>query len=41
MLADIAEIGCGAAGQITAEPATRDWPPDAARLPWVALAYPE
>jgi hypothetical protein len=30
----------GTRGQIAAERAARFWPPDAARLPWVASAYP-
>ena len=38
---DIAEISRGEAEQITAGLAARHWPPDAARLPWVASAYPE
>ena len=37
---DIAEIGRAEAEQITARLATGNWPPDAARLPWVASAYP-
>ena len=28
-------------GQIAAGVATRHWPPDAARLPWVASAHPQ
>jgi RNase P subunit RPR2 len=38
--ADIAEVSRAEAGQITAGLAARYWPPDAARLPWVASAYP-
>ena len=38
--ADIAEISRGEAEQITAGLAAGYWPPDAARLPWVACAYP-
>ena len=38
---DIAEISRAEAEQITAGLAARYWPPDAARLPWVASAYPE
>jgi hypothetical protein len=37
---DIAEISRAEAEQITAGLAARYWPPDAARLPWVAYAYP-
>ncbi|HUK68817.1 MAG TPA: hypothetical protein VLW50_08715 [Streptosporangiaceae bacterium] len=37
---DLAEISRGEAGQIAAERAARFWPPDAARLPWVASVYP-
>ena len=37
---DIAEISRAEAEQITARLAARNWPPDAARLPWVASAYP-
>jgi len=37
---DIAEISRAQAGQIAAGLAARHWPPDAARLPWVASAYP-
>jgi len=37
---DIAEISRARAGQIAAGLAARYWPPDAARLPWVACAYP-
>jgi hypothetical protein len=33
---DLAEISREEAGQIAAERAARCWPPDAARLPWVA-----
>jgi hypothetical protein len=36
----IAEVSRAEAGQIAAELAARCWPPDAARLPWVASAYP-
>ena len=38
---DITEISCAEAGQITARLAARHWPPEAARLPWVASAYPQ
>jgi hypothetical protein len=38
--ADIAEVSRGDAEQITAGLAARYWPPDAARLPWMASAYP-
>ena len=38
--ADIAEISRAEAEQITARLAARHWPPQAARLPWVASAYP-
>ncbi len=38
--ADIAEISPAGAEQITAGLAAGYWPPDAARLPWVACAYP-
>jgi hypothetical protein len=38
--ADIAEISRAEADQIIAGLAARYWPPDAARLPWVACAYP-
>jgi hypothetical protein len=38
--ADIAEINRAEAEQITAGLAARYWPPDAARLAWVACAYP-
>ncbi len=38
--ADIAEISRAEAEQITAGLAARNWPPDAAGLPWVASAYP-
>jgi hypothetical protein len=38
--ADIAGIRRAEAEQITAGLAARRWPPDAARLPWVASAYP-
>jgi hypothetical protein len=37
---DLAEVSRAEAGQIAAELAGRYWPPDAARLPWVASAYP-
>ena len=37
---DLAEISRDEAEQIAAELAARTWPPDAARLPWVASAYP-
>jgi hypothetical protein len=37
---DLAEIGQAEAGQIAAELAAPYWPPDAARLPWVASVYP-
>jgi hypothetical protein len=37
---DIAEITRAEAEQITAGLAARCWPPDAARLPWVACTYP-
>ena len=37
---DIAEISRDQAEQITARLAARNWSPDAARLPWVASAYP-
>jgi hypothetical protein len=37
---DIAEISRAEAEQIMAGLAARHWPPDAARLPWVASAYP-
>ena len=37
---DLAEISRAEADQITAGLAARHWPPDAARLPWVASAYP-
>src|SRR5260370_42160539 len=36
----VAEVSRAEAGQITAGLAARHWPPDAARLPWVASAYP-
>ena len=39
--ADIAEITRAEADQIVAGPAARCWPPQAARLPWVACAYPQ
>ena len=38
---DIAEISRAQAEQITAGLAARHWPPQAARLPWVASAYPQ
>jgi hypothetical protein len=38
--ADITEISGAEAQQITAGLAARYWPPDAARLPWVACVYP-
>jgi hypothetical protein len=38
---DITPVTRQEAGQIAAGLATRDWPPDAARLPWVASPYPE
>jgi hypothetical protein len=38
---DIIEISCGEAGQIAAGLAAEHWQPAAARLPWVASAYPE
>lgn len=37
---DITEISRDQAGQTAAELAARWWPPDAARLPWVASVYP-
>jgi hypothetical protein len=37
---DIAEISRAEAEQIMAGLAARHWPPQAARLPWVARAYP-
>jgi hypothetical protein len=37
---DITEISRCHAGQTAAELAARWWPPDAARLPWVASVYP-
>ena len=39
--AAIAEITRAEAEQITAGLAARYWPPEAARLPWVASAYPQ
>jgi hypothetical protein len=39
--ADIAEISGAEANQIVAGLAARCWPPEAARLPWVACAYPQ
>jgi hypothetical protein len=38
---DIARISRRDAGQIAAALAARDWPDDAARLPWVASACPQ
>ena len=37
---DLAEISRDEAEQIAAERASRYWPLDAARLPWVASVYP-
>jgi hypothetical protein len=37
---DITEISRAEAEQITATLADRNWPADAARLPWVTSAYP-
>ena len=37
---DLAEISQSEAGQIAAGLAAGHWPPDAARLPWVASTYP-
>jgi hypothetical protein len=37
---DITEISRDQAELIIAELAARYWPPEAARLPWVASAYP-
>jgi len=37
---DIAEISRDQAEQVTAGLAARHWPPNTARLPWVASAYP-
>ncbi len=37
---DIGQISRAEAEQIAAELATRYWPPDAPRLPWVVSAYP-
>ena len=37
---DITEISRDQAEQIMARLAARYWPPEAARLPWVASAYP-
>ena len=37
---DLAEISRDETEQIAAELAARNWPPDAARLPWVASVYP-
>jgi len=39
--ADIAEITRAEVDQIVAGLAARCWPPEAARLPWVARAYPQ
>jgi hypothetical protein len=39
--ADLAEIGRAEAGQFDAVLAVRNWPPDAAGLPWVGGAYPQ
>jgi len=39
--ADIAEISQAEAKQIMAGLAARNWPPQAARLPWAACAYPQ
>ena len=38
---DLAEISGGEAEQIAAGLAASHWPPDTARLTWVASAYPE
>ena len=38
---DITPVTREKAGQIAAGLAARDWPPDAAALPWVASPYPE
>jgi hypothetical protein len=38
---DITPVTRGKAGQIAAGLAARDWPPDAAALPWVASPYPQ
>jgi hypothetical protein len=38
---DLSEISRADAGQIAAQLAGRYWPADAARLPWVASAYPK
>jgi len=38
---DITPIPRGKAGQAAGGLAARYWPPDAARLPWVAWPYPE
>jgi hypothetical protein len=38
---DLAEVSRAEAEQIAAELAAGSWPPDAARLPWVASAYPD
>jgi hypothetical protein len=37
---DLAKISRDEAEEIAAERAARYWPPDAARLPWVASVYP-
>jgi hypothetical protein len=37
----VAEISGAEADQITAGLAARCWPPEVARLPWVACAYPQ
>src|SRR5207247_10091706 len=38
---DITPVTRQEAGQIAARLAARDWPPDAAKLPWVVSPYPE
>jgi len=38
---DITPVTREKARQIAAGLAARDWPPDAAALPWVASPYPE
>jgi hypothetical protein len=38
---DITPVSQQDAEQIAAELAARDWPPDAARLPWILSAYPK
>jgi hypothetical protein len=38
---DLAEVSRGEAEQIAGGLAASHWPPDAARLPWVASVYPE